>query len=173
MSFQGSLLDASPLLVEPTFRRTVVLLLEHGSDGAIGLILNRPSDQPVDAHLPRWSMLTPAPGLVYIGGPVEPDVAIGLSSSHVGSATAIPGLSTLDLSADPPGGVETVRIYSGYSGWSAGQLEDEVAEGAWYVVAAAPDDAFGRPGGMWARILRRQEGRLAILANFPEDPTLN
>ena len=173
MSFQGSLLVASPLLVEPTFRRTVILLLEHGDDGAIGLILNRPSDHPVDEHLPQWSNLTLAPGMVYIGGPVEPDVAIGLASSSAGSATVVPGLSTLDLESDPPSGVETVRIYAGYSGWSAGQLEDEIAEGAWYVVAAAPDDAFSQPDGMWARILRRQEGRLAILANYPSDPTLN
>lgn len=173
MSFHGSLLVASPLLMEPVFHRTVILILEHNEEGAIGLILNRPSDLPVVEHLPQWAVLASEPGLVYIGGPVEPDVAIGLASSDAGNATAVPGLSTLDLESDPPRGLENVRIYAGYSGWSAGQLEDEISEGAWYVVPAAPDDAFGLANGMWNRILRRQSGRLAILANYPRDPLLN
>lgn len=173
MSFHGRLLVASPLLVEPIFHRTVILLLEHNEEGAIGLILNRPSDHPVIAHLPQWAVLASEPGLVYIGGPVEPDVAIGLASSGAGHATAVPGLSTLDLELDPPRSLENVRIYAGYSGWSAGQLEEEIYEGAWYVVPASVDDAFGRADGMWNRILRRQPGRLAILANYPPDPSLN
>lgn len=173
MSFQGTLLVASPLLVEPTFHRAVVLLLEHNAEGAVGVILNRPSAHLVADHLPQWASVTAKPGFVYIGGPVEPEVAIGLTSSGMGNATPIPGLSIIDLEDPPPGGIEGVRIFSGYSGWSAGQLEDEISEGAWYVVPASPDDAFDRSEGMWSRILRRQEGRLAILATYPSDPSLN
>lgn len=173
MSFQGSLLIASPLLVEPTFHRTVVLLLEHDDDGAMGLILNRPSQHQVVDHLPEWAVAVPDPGLVFVGGPVEPEVAIGLTSSGIGGSTSVPGLAMLDLDGVPSEGLDSVRIYSGYSGWSSGQLEMEIADGAWYVVPAAPDDVFGRSEGMWSRILRRQEGRLAILASFPPDPSLN
>lgn len=173
MSFQGSLLIASPLLIEPTFHRTVVLLLEHNDEGAIGVILNRPSGHPVADHLPEWAPASPPPGVVFIGGPVEPDTAMGLTSSAFGDATAIPGVATLDLDSSPPEGVEGVRIYAGYSGWSPGQLEAEIEDGAWYVVKASPDDAFGRSEDMWRRILRRQAGRLAILANYPRDPSLN
>ncbi len=139
----------------------------------MGVILNRPSAHLVADHLPQWALVSAEPGLVYIGGPVEPEVAIGLTSSGVGNATSIPGLSTLDLDDPPPGGIDGVRIFSGYSGWSSGQLEDEISEGAWYAVPASPDDAFDRSDGMWSRILRRQAGRLAILATYPTDPSLN
>lgn len=173
MSFQGSLLVASPLLVEPTFFRTVVLILEHNEEGAMGLILNRRSEEKVADHLPHWADVESTADVVYIGGPVEPEVAIGLTNGRHGSPTIIPGLATIDLELPPPDGLNTTQIYSGYSGWSGGQLEAEVAEGAWYVVKAAPDDPFDPSEDFWSQVLKRQSGRLAMLANYPSDPQLN
>lgn len=173
MSFQGSLLVASPLLVEPTFHRTVVLILEHNKDGAMGLILNRPSEERVADHLPGWAAAESISEVVYLGGPVEPEVAIGLTNSPTGSPTVVPGLATIDLELPPPADLRTTHIYSGYSGWSGGQLEAEVVEGAWYVVEAAPDDPFDTSGDFWSQVLKRQSGRLAMLAHYPTDPELN
>lgn len=164
---------ASPLLVEPSFYRTVILLLEHGDEGAFGLVLNRPSEEPVAAHLPEWSPMVGEPGLIHVGGPVDAEVAIGLTSGISDVPTALPGVSMVDLEEDPSPGTGLIRIYSGYSGWSAGQLESELREGAWYVVDAAPDDPFADPLDQWSRILRRQRGRLAMVAHYPVDPALN
>ncbi len=173
MRFTGSLLVASPLLVEPTFFRTVVLILEHNEEGAMGLILNRRSEERVADHLPHWAGSGSTGDVVFIGGPVEPEVAIGLTNGRHGTPTAVPGIATIDLEMPPPEDLRTKRIYSGYSGWSAGQLEAEVAEGAWYVVKAAPDDPFDPSEDFWTQVLKRQSGRLAMLANYPIDPQLN
>lgn len=86
---------------------------------------------------------------------------------------ALPGLALVDLEHPPLDDVTSVRIYSGYSGWAPGQLDEELEEGAWYVVAASPDDPFDEPAGQWGRVLRRQPGKLAMVASFPDDPSLN
>jgi putative transcriptional regulator len=110
---------------------------------------------------------------VHIGGPVDPRVAIGLATGPSGEPTGVPGLSIVDLEAAPGEGTTAVRIYSGYSGWGAGQLEAEIEEGSWYVVPASPDDPFDRPDGQWSRVLRRQQGHLALVSTFPDDVSAN
>jgi len=172
-SLAGSLLVATPALLDPNFFRTVVLLLQHDEDGCVGVVLNRPSEEPVADHLPAWAGRVPDPATVYHGGPVDPAVAIGLSLAGAGMPTGVPGLSLIDLNAPPDDENQPVRIYSGYSGWGSDQLESEIAVGSWYVVQASPDDPFDTSAGQWRRVLRRQPGFLAVVSTFPDDPGLN
>lgn len=172
-SHAGKVLVATPRLVDPNFFRTVILVLQHDSEGSVGVVLNRETSEKVADHLPDWADSAVDPGLVHYGGPVDPEVAIGLSSSASGEPTQVPGLSIVDLGTEPTDETGPIRVYSGYSGWGAGQLEGEVTEGSWYVVQASPDDPFDAPIGQWARILRRQSGYLALVSTFPDDVELN
>ncbi|MGQ0849676.1 MAG: YqgE/AlgH family protein [Actinomycetota bacterium] len=172
----GSLLVASPVLLDPNFFRTVVLILQHDREGAVGVVLNRPSEAPVDHHLPEWKGRLEEPAVVFVGGPVDQAVAIGVVRADLPSEPiAVPGVGLVDLGSDPaaanPG---EVRVFSGYAGWGPGQLEGELSEGAWLVVRAEAADIFtDEPEGLWGKVLRRQGGRLAMLATFPDDPSLN
>lgn len=172
-SLSGQLLVATPLLIDPNFWRSVVLILQHDDEGSLGLILNRPTMERVESHIPSWGRFAAQPGTVHVGGPVDPRVAIGLATGPAGAPTGVPGLTIVDLEQEPGEGTSAVRIYSGYSGWGAGQLEAEVEEGSWYVVPASPDDPFDRPDGQWSRVLRRQQGHLALVSTFPDDVSSN
>jgi putative transcriptional regulator len=169
-SLKGKLLVATPALLDPNFFRTVVLLLEHGEDGAVGVVLNRPSDFELVATLPDWEDRAAAPSVVFVGGPVAEGTAICLG--RVGGED---GITVVDASRDPDDlAAHEVRFFSGYAGWGAEQLEDEIDEGAWLVVDADPDDALDdEPERLWSRVLERQGGRLALLARYPDDPSTN
>jgi putative transcriptional regulator len=169
----GNLLVATPLLVDPNFWRTVVLLLLHDGESTIGVVLNRPTQELVETHIPAWGEVSAPPGLVHFGGPVEPQVAIGLATGQTGEPTGVPGLSIVDLDSSPGFELGLVRVYSGYAGWGPGQLEAEIEDGSWYVVPASPDDPFDRPEGQWSRVLRRQQGHLGLVSTFPDDVSLN
>jgi putative transcriptional regulator len=181
-SLTGRLLVAAPALGDPNFSRTVVLILDHDEDGALGVVLNRPTPVDVSEILPTWQQLTTGPGVVFHGGPVAVDSALGLAmvpggSEPLGFRRVVGGLGLVDLDAPPEllaaelGGM---RIFAGYAGWSPGQLEGELEEGAWYVVDAEPGDAFSdAPQGLWRAVLRRQVGDLALVSTYPEDPSLN
>lgn len=181
-SLKGRLLVATPVIGDPNFERTVVLLLEHDDEGAVGVVLNRPTDVAVLDPLPEWSALSADPSVVFVGGPVEQSAAIGLArvrdaNGAEGFHPVLGRIGTLDLSRDPgdlDAGVEQVRIYAGYAGWGAGQLEHELAADAWFVVDAMPDDVLSPdPDDLWAQVLRRQGGDLALLSRCPRDPSLN
>lgn len=173
-SVAGMLLVATPNLIDPNFYRTVILMLQDDEEGTVGLVLNRATEEPVVEHLPEWAGRTRAPGTIHYGGPVEPEVAIGLSNSTDGMPSGVPGLSLVDLSASPaPDQGPTVRIYSGYAGWGSGQLQTELSLGSWYVVQASPDDPFDDPEGQWRRVLRRQPNFLSLVSTFPDDARLN
>ncbi len=170
MDLTGSLLVASPLLADPNFFRTVVLVLQHHDDGAVGVVLNRPSGSPVDAHLPAWAPLAADPRVVFVGGPVEEAVAIALGDA--GEEMPVAGLRIVDLESVQAG--TWVRVFSGYAGWSPGQVEAELEEGSWMVVEARMEDArTPDPGALWHDVLRRQRGPLRLLATYPPDPALN
>ncbi|MCU1370880.1 MAG: hypothetical protein JWO77_2074 [Ilumatobacteraceae bacterium] len=180
MSHAGRLLVATPLIADPSFERTVVLLLAHGPDGAFGIVLNRPSDTPVDEVAPAWSDRAAAPGVVFVGGPVGRDSLIALGRSPlVGAHTdarIVGDCAAVDLDAPPEGGPPWagVRIFAGSAGWAPRQLEDELAEGAWWAVDAdAADVVTSDPSGQWPAVLRRQRGEVAWFANHPEDPSEN
>lgn len=171
--YVGKLLVATPQLIDPNFFRSVVLVLQHEEDGCVGVVLNRSTVARVADHLPDWAELS-STEFVHYGGPVEPEVAIGLGNTDQGMESGLAGLSLVDLGRDPPHhNIAEVRIFSGYAGWGAGQLEAEIAIGSWYVVDAFPDDAFGNPDGQWRRVLQRQPGTLSLVATYPEDVTLN
>jgi len=168
----GKLLVASPLLTDPNFYRTVVLILQHDDTGAVGVVLNRPTSSPIRAHLPEWEDAVIEPAVVFVGGPVEQAIAIGLAVSGTEPA-GVDGVWLVDLEAPPPG-PETARVYSGYAGWGAGQLVSELEEGSWIVLDAESRDVFEpEPSDLWSLVLRRQGGKLALLATFPADPSLN
>ena len=178
-SIAGRLLVASPSLLDPNFYRTVVYIAEHGEAGALGLVLNRPTDAPVDDHLPDWAPAVSSPAVVFVGGPVSNEIAVGLARAP-GTPPAewlpIEGSGLVDLSAGPGalGGVDALRIFSGYSGWVEGQLEVELATDSWFVVPALPSDLYSEhPTTLWRDVLARQPGRLAFYADFPEDPSAN
>lgn len=184
----GQLVVATPALSDPNFSRTVVLLLQADPEaGALGVVLNRPTGTEVDEVLPAWAELSAGPPVVFSGGPVQPTAAICLGHGRLGGVAVaayaeidgMPGgvLGTVDLDcapADLRATVDEVRLFAGYAGWTAGQLEAEVAEGAWWVLDSLPADAFdGRPDRLWQRVLLRQGPPIAFAASYPEDPTLN
>lgn len=179
----GRLLVATPLLEEPTFRRAVVLLLDHGDDGALGIVVNRPLEVDVSTVLPAWQPHVTRPGRLFQGGPVALDSALGVvavpgdDDEPVGVRRIIGALGLIDLDTPPEvvaGGVAGLRIFAGYAGWSPGQLEGEIREGSWYVVDAESRDAFtDRPETLWREVLRRQRGDLAFVSTYPDDPGRN
>jgi putative transcriptional regulator len=184
----GRLLIATPLLGDPNFRRTVVLVVEHEAvEGTLGIVLNRPTTIGVDQVLEQWNELATDPSVVFKGGPVSPNSALALAlvpgkDEPVGwraldGAPALARLGLLDLDAPPrllAPAIQSLRVYAGYAGWSPGQLEAEIDEGAWYVVGAEPGDVFApEPERLWRDVLRRQQGELAFLATYPDDPGLN
>ena len=182
-STAGRLLIAEPMLGDPNFERTVVLVVEHSDEGAMGLVLNRPTDLAVAGALPAWDHLASEPAVLHVGGPVEersgwclalrrPDVA-----EPEGFVPVLGDAGLVDLDQDP-GSVEgwalALRLYAGYSGWGAGQLDAELAQGAWFVVDADPADPFLEDStDLWPRILARQPGPLSRLSLFPPHPSLN
>jgi len=172
-SLAGKLLIASPRLVDPNFDRTVVLILQDDEEGTVGVVLNRPTTEKIEDHLPEWSARAARPGLVHYGGPVAPQTAIGVGGGAEGMAVGVPGLGLIDLGNSPADDGPPVRVYSGYAGWGQGQLSDELTMGSWYVVQAAPDDPFDAPEGMWRRVLRRQAGSLALVSTYPDHVELN
>ncbi|GAB3593189.1 YqgE/AlgH family protein [Angustibacter peucedani] len=183
MNLTGQLLVATPTLRDPTFHKTVVLLLDHGDDGGLGVVLNRPLEVQVDVVLPPWQPHVTAPSVLFQGGPVALDSALGLvgvpggGSEPAGVRRINGSLGLVDLDVDPVDVVPELsglRVFAGYAGWSPGQLEREVEEGSWYVVDAEPRDAFtDTPDLLWRTVLRRQPGDLALVSTFPDDPDLN
>jgi putative transcriptional regulator len=169
----GYLLVASPLMLDPNFTRTVVLILQHDDDGALGVVLNRPSDSPVSDHLPRWSKGSVEPATVFVGGPVSPEIGIGLAWRTGSGHGPLAGIEVFDLSAEDEEH-EAVRVFAGYAGWGAGQLEAELEEPAWLVVPATPAEVFtARPDLLWGRVMRRIDPELGVVATLPPDPSLN
>ncbi|GAA4811110.1 YqgE/AlgH family protein [Nocardioides caeni] len=179
----GRLLLATPGLLDPNFVDTVVLLLDVTDDGALGVVLNRPTALPVAEVLGEWGDVVEEPEVLFQGGPVATDGALAVALAAPGGEDAAGfravwgRLGLLDL--DTPrelviGTVDRLRIFAGYAGWGAGQLEAEVAEGSWYVVPGLVDDVFGdRTRDLRRDVLRRQPGDLAFHATRPVDPGLN
>ena len=181
----GSLLLANTDLLEPTFRRSVIYVVEHNDGGTLGVVLNRPSETAVYNVLPQWAKLAARPKTMFIGGPVKRDAALCLGSLRAGiEPQGVSGLRhvsgrmvMVDLDADPDvlaPALEGVRIFAGYSGWTIGQLEGEIERDDWMVLSALPSDVlFEQRADLWARILRRQPLPLSMLATHPIDVSRN
>jgi len=182
-SLVGRLLVATPDLADPNFARTVVLILQHDDDGALGVVVNRATPVPVADVLPTWQTLTTSPQVLFQGGPVARDSALGLARVEVETQPPIGwrqlegpvGLVDLDTPTElVSGGLDDLRIFAGYAGWKGGQLEAEIDTGSWYVVSSRPGDAFVcDPTTLWRAVLRRQPGELAFVSTWPDDPAMN
>ncbi len=185
-SLTGRLLVATPALADPNFDRAVVLLLDHDEEGSLGVVLNRPTPVGVGDILEAWAGLAGEPGVVFQGGPVSLDSALGVAVIPGGaSAERAPlgwrrvhgAIGLVDLEAPPEllaSALGSLRIFAGYAGWGPGQLENELGEGAWYVVESEPGDVSSpAPEGLWREVLRRQRSELAMVATYPDDPSLN
>ena len=161
------LLVATPSLGDPNFSRSVVAILEHDpGEGSVGVIVNRPTDIDVVDYLPWLDDVTCRPPVVFVGGPVQREIAIGVHRSEAGSPAIVE-----DLDAPP---AAPLRVFSGYAGWGGGQLEAELEEGSWIVAEQEPSDAFDpEPETLWSRVLRRQRGPVAMLATYPLDLSSN
>ena len=184
----GRLLVATPMLGDPNFRRTVVLIVEDEPEqGTLGVVLNRPTEVPVARVLEPWDDLATGPAVVFKGGPVAVESALALAlvpgeeeplGWHALDGTPLMSrIGLVDLDAPPEvlaGEVDSLRVFAGYAGWGSGQLQSEIDEGAWYVVGAEPADAFvPEPERLWSAVLRRQGGDVALVATFPDDPGQN
>ena len=178
-SFRGQLLIASPSLLDPNFRRTVVLVTEHTEDGAAGLVLNRPSPVEVTDVVPSLEPLVDDGEQVWVGGPVQPDAVLVLGEFVDPEDAAVPLFGALGFpSLEEPDEVVPVttrrRVFAGYAGWGAGQLEGELERDDWILEPALPDDAFtDDPEQLWRDVLRRKGGVYELVARMPEDPSLN
>ncbi|HEU4363220.1 MAG TPA: YqgE/AlgH family protein [Mycobacterium sp.] len=181
----GTLLLANTDLLEPTFRRTVIYVVEHNDGGTLGVILNRPSETAVYNLLPQWSKLATKPKTMFIGGPVKRDAALCLAVLKAGADIGdVAGLRSVvgrtamvDLDADPETVapfVEGVRIFAGYAGWTIGQLEGEIEREDWIVSSALPADVMVPARvDLWGQVLRRNPLPLALLATHPIDLSRN
>ncbi|MGH3423328.1 MAG: YqgE/AlgH family protein [Nocardioidaceae bacterium] len=183
-SLRGRLLLALPALADGPFRRSVVLVLDHDADGALGVILNQPLDADVDDVLPEWGGVVTDPHALFQGGPVATDsaLAVGLLSAGAGdspigwrSMFGRVGLVDLDVPVETlEGAIAGLRVFAGYAGWSPGQVEAEIDEGSWLVVDGDEQDLVAaNPWDLWRTVLRRQRGDAAMLATFPDDPGMN
>lgn len=183
-STAGRLLVATPPLVDANFDRTVVYMIEHSDQGALGVVINRPTDQDGIPGLEQWVSVSDTPALIFHGGPVEPNALIGLGwhphperDEESGWAALRNGVGTVDLSRDPGDLAPTplrVRLFRGYAGWAPWQLDGELEAGAWIVLDAEHTDPFAsRPDELWREVLRRQGGRLAWVADAPDDLSAN
>ncbi len=178
-SLRGNLLVASPALQDPNFVRSVVLITEHGEEGAMGIVLNRPADAEVEEVLPELAPIAVAEP-VFVGGPVQPESLVVLGEftdpdkaawiivADVGLVSASTDLDEL------PDAVRRGRVYAGFSGWGPGQLEAELEEEAWFVEPPIPPELFPEdPATLWSDVLARKGGEYALVARMPEDPSVN
>jgi putative transcriptional regulator len=179
-SLKGHLLIAAPSLLDPNFHRSVVLMLEHAEEGAIGVVLNRPSDTEAREAVPDLRPVLLDDDPVFIGGPVEPGTVIALAdhTDPTGEEELIGGtIGSLEFDDDPDRLSDTVsraRVFAGYAGWGPGQLEDEIEEEAWFTEPALPADVFSEdPERLWATVLERMGSQYRLLARMPDDPRWN
>jgi len=178
-SLRGQLLISGASLWDPNFRRTVLLIAHHDEDGAVGVVLNNPADVTVAEAIPQLGSLVAADEPLYIGGPVEPQAAIVVADFQDPSVAEIVALGSIGFLPPESGpevqdGIKRARVFAGYSGWGAGQLEAEMSEDSWVVEPARPEDVFAPdPSRLWEDVLRRKGRAFDMLRLMPADPTMN
>jgi putative transcriptional regulator len=179
-SLKATLLIATPSLQDPNFRRAVVLLLEHTDEGAVGVVLNRPSDTEVASAVPDLTEVVADRDPVFIGGPVSPGSVIALAEYRdptVAGSAICGSIAPIEFGTAPDELVAQVtraRAFAGYAGWGPGQLEGELEEEAWFTDPALPGDVFSeRPEQLWSHVLERKGSQYKLVARMPEDPRMN
>jgi putative transcriptional regulator len=178
-SLTGHLLLSNASLFDPNFRRTVVLVGHHDEEGAVGVVLNRPFDVTVGDVVPPLAALVPPGEPLFHGGPVQPEAAVVVADFADPSKAGVIAFGTIGFLAEEvdvgeSGVVRRARVYAGYSGWGPGQLESELAEDAWLVTAARPEDVFlDDPDLLWDQVLARLGRGYAFMRTMPFDPSSN
>jgi putative transcriptional regulator len=177
-STRGQLLIAGPGLVDPNFFRTVVLIVEHSEDGALGLVLNRPSETTVGEVVSELEELLEPDESLYIGGPVQPSSLIVLAQFADPEQAALVAFEDIGVVAggasETPPELERSRAFVGHSGWGPGQLDSELERGDWILEPAQREDAFAsEPLVLWQEVLTRKGGSYALVARMPPDPSVN
>jgi putative transcriptional regulator len=179
-NLRGQLLVASPTLLDPNFLRTVVLVTEHNDDGAMGVVLNRPSTATVDEAAPELETLVAAEDDVFVGGPVQQTAIVVIAQFSDPDAASVPifdGVGFVAAGSDPAeleASASRARVFAGFAGWSPGQLESELERDDWFLEQARPADVFtDDPDSLWSEVLDRKGGEYALVARMPLDPTLN
>jgi putative transcriptional regulator len=179
-SLAGQLLLASPALLDPNFRRTVVLVGVHNEEGALGVVLNRPSTVTVEEAVPQLKATVAAQEPVYVGGPVQPASVVVLAEfldpapagmlvvGRIGFPAADADLEQLAEAT------ARRRVFAGFAGWGEGQLDAELDHGDWIAHSALPEDVFtDLPRELWSAVLTRKGGSYALIARMPLDPSVN
>lgn len=178
-SLRGQLLVSAGGLFDPNFRHTVVLIAEHGEDGAVGVILNRPMEVSVAEAAPPLADLVEPGESLYQGGPVEPAGAVLLAEfAHPDLADVLAfgavGFVVGEVSEVTGAAILRARIYAGHAGWGPGQLEAEMEEDAWLVEPAREEDVFtDAPELLWSRVVARMGPEYERLSKMPFDPSMN
>ncbi len=179
-SLAGQLLLASPALYDPNFRRTVVLIGVHNEEGAMGVVLNRPSEVTVADAVPQLEQAVAGEELIYVGGPVQPSSIVFLAEFLDPAPAGLLVLGRIGFPA-PDADIDELtqatargRVFAGYAGWGEGQLDAEVDNGDWIAQTALPEDVFTDvPAELWEAVLTRKGGGYALLARMPVDPSVN
>ena len=179
-SLRGQLLVAAPVLLDPNFLRSVILIAEHNEEGALGVVLNRPSEATVGDVVPDLASVIGLDDPVFAGGPVQPGGVLVLAEFDDPTAAALPidgnlGFVALDSDLGSLGsGTRRARAFAGHAGWGPGQLDGELERGDWILEPARLEDAFsGDPRGLWSEVLTRKGGSYALVARMPADPSMN
>ncbi len=181
-SLQGQLLIAPPSMKDPNFARTVTLLIQHDEEGALGLVLNHPTEIPLAE---AWKQVSESPcrrtDQLYLGGPCEGPLMTLHNVALVGEKEVLPGVY-FTADHDEIGWLVEhhagqFKAIVGYAGWSPGQLEDELAIGSWLIAKAEPDDLFESADAIWGKQLAKVNGSAEEpYINpriIPDDPTNN
>jgi putative transcriptional regulator len=175
----GKLLISNASLFDPNFRRTVVLIGHHDDEGAVGVILNRPTELAVDEAVPALAELVAPGDLLFEGGPVQPEAAVVVAEFTDPSEAQIVAFGAVgflpeEAAPEDLQHIARARVFAGYAGWGAGQLEGELEEEAWLVVPAEAGDVFHEePERLWDDVLRRLGPAFAVMRTMPADPSLN
>jgi putative transcriptional regulator len=176
----GQLLVASPAMADPNFARSVIAIANHDEDGALGIILNRPSETEVVEAVPELEGVVDDDDVVFVGGPVQPASIVVLAEFEDPTEAAFLVVDGIGLVSDRTGldrlGVATARrrVFAGYAGWGPGQLEQELEREDWILEAVQPQDVFDEePSALWGRVLARKGGQFRLLARMPLDPSVN
>src|SRR5215210_5675780 len=179
-SLRAQLLVAAPTLLDPNFHRTVVLIAEHGDEGAMGVVLNRPGDLEVAEAAPVLGDLVEPGAMVYVGGPVQPTGVVIVGQFLDPADAAVPVFEDVGFVAGEPdfdvlsAQLARARIFAGLAGWAPGQLEAEIEREDWILEPAVADDVFtDEPDALWSTVLERKGGSFTLLARMPPDPSLN
>ena len=178
---KGKILISEPFLNDPNFKRTIILLTEHNEEGSVGFIMNKPTELSFNDAIDDFPDFESP---IYFGGPVQLNTLQFIHKAGniiEGSIEIMPGLfwggnfeslkEQMEIGRLKP---EDFRFFIGYSGWDEGQLLEEMKINSWIVADAKIDDIFSdQPDSLWRDILKSMGKKFAILASFPENPSVN